>query len=92
MECRISDKVNFLDQNRNITNKEELFLSLREEGLGQEPGNRDEIIENLTNRGLTYGEAQEQYCAELTFPKHFGNQSWLTYSPNMKITYGTVRL
>lgn len=28
VECRISDKVNFLDQNMNITNIEDLFLSL----------------------------------------------------------------
>lgn len=90
VECRISDKVNFLDQNMNSTNKEELFLSLREEGLGQEPGDRNEIIENLTNRGLTYEEAEEQYHSELTLSKQFENRSWLTYSPNMKISFGTV--
>lgn len=90
VECRISDKVNFLDQNMNLSNKEELFKSLREEGIGQEPGEQNEIIDNLMNRGLIYEEAKDQYKAELTFSNQFGIESWLTYSPNMKISFGTV--
>ncbi|WP_195576171.1 class I SAM-dependent methyltransferase [Paenibacillus sp. 1001270B_150601_E10] len=92
VECRISDKVNFLDQNMQTTQIEQLYLSLREEGLGQQPGDRNEIIQSLINKGLTDDEACAQYDAELTFSKEFGNQSWLTYSLNMKISFGTVRL
>lgn len=92
VDCRVSDKVNFLDQNMNSTIKEELFSSLREEGIGQEPGEQNEIIENLIKRGLTNEEANAQYKAELTFSEQFGIESWLTYSPNMKISFGTVKL
>lgn len=91
VECRVSDKVNFLDQNMDLHNKERLYNSLREEGLGNEPGDFDEIINNLLNRGLTFEEAQEQYEAELLFSKEFVIESYLTYAPNMKITFGIVK-
>lgn len=89
VECRVSDKVNFLDQNMNSDRKTKLFDSLKEEGLGQEPGDVKEIIENLLSRGLSDREAKVQYNAELTFSKAFSDQSWLTYAPNMKISFGT---
>ncbi len=36
-------------------------------------------------------EAMEQYEAELLFSKEFADHSYLTYAPNMKITFGNVK-
>lgn len=91
VESRVSDKVNFLDQNMDETQKEQLYSSLREGGLGQVPGDLNEMLESLMNRGLSKEEAQVQYDAELAFSREFGSHSWLTYAPSMKITFGTVR-
>lgn len=91
VECRMSDKVNFLDQNMDMDSKSALFGSLREEGFGQEPDDSDESLDNLVNRELQPEEAREQYEAELTFSKRFNQESWLTYAPSMKISFGTVQ-
>jgi SAM-dependent methyltransferase len=91
VECRVSDKVNFLDPNMDLHSKERLFSSLREEGLGEIPGDLEGIINNLINRGLTLDEARDQYEAELLFSKEFGIKSSLTSAPNMKITFGIVK-
>lgn len=91
VECRVSDRVNFLDQNMDEEKKKILFHSLKEEGLGLEPGDRDKIIENLINRGLTEEEAQKQYEVEFSLSQKFGVESWFTYSPNMKVTFGTIK-
>ena len=90
VECRVSDKVNFLDQNMEPLAKDKLYQSLIEEGLGQIPGNRNEVVERLKAKGLPEEEAVSQYNAELLFSESFGVNSWLAYAPNMKITYGTV--
>lgn len=91
VDCRVSDRVNFLDQNIDSTNKERLYKSLREEGLGQEPGEIKEFMNTLTERGITPEEAEQQYQAELLFSKEFGDRSWLTYAPSMKISFGTIK-
>jgi SAM-dependent methyltransferase len=91
IDCRVSDKVNFLDQNMEITKKERLFQSLREDGIGHIPGDFNETMNNLINRGLTPEEAKKQYEAELLLSHKFGDSSWLTYAPNMKISYGIVK-
>jgi SAM-dependent methyltransferase len=91
VECRVSDRVNFLDQNMDMQRKNILYHSLREEGLGEIPSDREGTIESLMNRGLTEEEANQQFEAELLLSKRFGIESWLTYSPNMKITFGTVK-
>jgi hypothetical protein len=91
VECRMSDKVNFLDQNMESAEKNNLFHSLKEEGIGQEPGDSEEVNDSLTTRGLTCNEAKSQYEAELTFSKKFDDESWLTYAANMKISFGTVQ-
>ncbi|WP_454190083.1 class I SAM-dependent methyltransferase [Paenibacillus sp. Marseille-Q7038] len=88
--CRVSDKVNFLDQNMDPERKNTLYRSLREEGLGQEPRPVSEVINHLISRELSEMEAKEQYEAEKTFFEKFSLESWLTYAPNMKISYGTV--
>lgn len=89
--CRVSDKVNFLDQNMDTESKNMLYSSLKEEGLGQEPNDISEVLKNLLARGLNEMEAQKQYEAEATFSKEFSDKSWLVYAPNMKISFGTVK-
>lgn len=91
IDCRVSDKVNFLDSNINETDKQRLYDSLKEEGLGAAPTERKEFIENLINRGATFTEAQDQYEAELRFSKAFNINSSLIYAPSMKITFGVVK-
>ncbi|MEI4828767.1 methyltransferase domain-containing protein [Bacillus sp. FJAT-53711] len=91
IDCRVSDKVNFLDSNINETDKQRLYDSLKEEGLGAVSTERNEFIENLINRGATFTEAQDQYEAELRFSKAFNINSSLIYAPSMKITFGVVK-
>ncbi|AWP26664.1 class I SAM-dependent methyltransferase [Paenibacillus sp. Cedars] len=91
VECRVSDKVNFLHRNMDVSAKEQLFQSLREEGIGQEPDDPATIVKQLMRRGLTEEEAQAQYAAELRLFQEFDENSYLTYAPNMKISFGMVR-
>ncbi|PRA09502.1 MULTISPECIES: methyltransferase domain-containing protein [unclassified Paenibacillus] len=90
VECRVSDKVNFLDQHMADSDKEKLFHALKEEGLGQEPNDRHEGVTHLMERGLNSEEANREYEAESVFARKFNENSWLTYAPNMKITSGIV--
>ncbi|MGG4345816.1 class I SAM-dependent methyltransferase [Paenibacillus lautus] len=90
VECRVSDKVNFLNQNMDAVEKDRLFQSLKEEGIGQEQEDPVKVVEQLVQRGLTIEEAQAQYAAELKLFQEFDSDSWLTYAPNMKISFGTV--
>lgn len=91
VQCRVSDKVNFLDPNENLQESQRLYSALREEGIGEFPGDERKFIHKLMNRGLTESEAQSQYEAELLFSKLFNENSVLTYAPNMKISFGTVK-
>ncbi|WP_339300832.1 methyltransferase domain-containing protein [Paenibacillus sp. FSL R5-0623] len=90
VECRVSDKVNFLDQHMADLDKGKLFHALKEEGLGQEPNARNEVVAQLMERGLNSEEANREYEAESVFARKFNENSWLTYAPNMKITSGIV--
>lgn len=90
IECRVSDKVNFLDSDVDAAAKEELFHALREEGIGQIPGDRAETINRLMDRGLTADEANCQYEAERLLSEAFNIESMFIYAPNMKISFGTV--
>lgn len=90
IECRVSDKVNFLDSNVDTAAKNELYNALRAEGIGQLPGEMTETLSQLMQRGLTADEANSQYEAERLLSKEFNMQSMLTYAPNMKISFGTV--
>lgn len=91
VECRVSDKVIFLDQNSKTTTKDKLFNALKEDGLGAKPGDENQVINDLMNRGLTISEASGQYNAELMFSNICSQDTWLTYAPNMKISFGTVQ-
>ncbi|EJS75924.1 class I SAM-dependent methyltransferase [Bacillus cereus] len=90
IECRVSDKVNFLDSSMHQNDKNELYHSLKEEGIAGNPGDKLKFIEHLMARGLTYDEALAQYKAELRFFKAFHIHSSLVYAPNMKITFGEI--
>lgn len=90
IECRVSDKVNFLDSNMQHNDKQSLYHSLKEEGIAGNPGDKQQFIDRLMTRGLTYNDALAQYEAELRFFKAFQMHSSLVYAPNMKITFGDI--
>ncbi|MGM0876778.1 MAG: class I SAM-dependent methyltransferase [Bacillota bacterium] len=90
IECRVSDKVNFLDPNSDLENLNELFNSLSEDGFGAVPNERETFISNLVDRGANHEEARKQYENELFLSKIFKNNIFLTNAPNMKITFGNV--
>nr|WP_052345865.1 hypothetical protein [Paucisalibacillus sp. EB02] len=92
IECRVSDKVNFLHPDKNQQDKENLFYSIKGEGIGGNPVNKDQFIESLIKRGVALQEAQEQFEAELLFSQVFNMDSSLVYSPSMKITFGEVKI
>jgi SAM-dependent methyltransferase len=91
IECRVSDKVNFLDSNLNQNDKQGLYNSLKEEGIASNPGEKQQFIDRLMSRGLTFAEAIAQYEAELRFFEVFHIHASLVYAPNMKITFGEIR-
>ncbi|MBS4203627.1 methyltransferase domain-containing protein [Lederbergia citrea] len=91
IECRISDKVNFLNPYMDQIDKQKLYFSLKEEGLGEKPSNKEAFIEGLKNSGVTLEDAQAQYEAELLFSKVFNIDSSLVYAPSMKITFGEIK-
>ncbi|HDX9510592.1 TPA: class I SAM-dependent methyltransferase [Bacillus cereus] len=90
IECRVSDKVNFLDSNMHHNDKNDLYQSLKEEGIAGDPGDKQQFVELLIAKGLTYDDALAQYEAELRFFKIFHVHSSLVYAPNMKITFGDI--
>ncbi|MEK4628534.1 class I SAM-dependent methyltransferase [Solibacillus sp. FSL R7-0682] len=90
IECRVSDKVNFLHTVLNQSEKQKLFSSLKEEGVGGEPIKKDQFIENLIKRGLSLQESKDQFEAELLFSNVFNIESSLLYTPSMKITFGEI--
>ncbi|TKI85560.1 class I SAM-dependent methyltransferase [Bacillus mycoides] len=91
IECRVSDKVNFLDPNLNQNDKQGLYNSLKEEGIASNPGEKQQFIDRLMSRGLTFAEALAQYEAELRFFEVFHIHASLVYAPNMKITFGEIK-
>lgn len=91
IECRISDKVNFFHSDMNQQDKQKLFHSLKEDGVGGEPVNKDQFIESLQKRGITIKEAHEQFEAELLFSQLFNIDSSFIYAPSMKITFGEIK-
>lgn len=90
IECRVSDRVNFLDPNSDAEKNSELYNSLKEEGLGADPGEEEPFITKLVNRGATFEEAQKEYRLELFLSKALNKDAFLTYAPNMKITTGII--
>lgn len=91
IECRVSDKVNFLNPNMKQEYKQKMYHSLKEEGVGSPPINREEFIQGLIKREITMNEAEKQYEAELLFSQIFNIDSSLLYAPSMKITFGEIK-
>ncbi|KXY37101.1 methyltransferase [Bacillus cereus] len=91
IECRVSDKVNYLDSNLNQNDKQGLYNSLKEEGIASNPGEKQQFIDRLMSRGLTFADALAQYEAELRFFEMFHIHTSLVYAPNMKITFGEIK-
>lgn len=90
IECRVSDKVNFLHPDNE--QKRTLYASLKEDGIGTEPVNKEQFIENLIKRGVSAAHAQEQFDAEFLFSQAFHLESSFIYAPSMKITFGDVKM
>jgi SAM-dependent methyltransferase len=86
VQCRVSDKVNFLDLSSEEEDMDKLFQSLQFTA----PGEQEVFISNLIDRGLTLEEAQHVYEAELLLSETFVRNTYLTYAPNMKITFGKI--
>ena len=61
------------------------------EGVGGEPVDKEQFIERLMNRGVTFEEAKKQFEAELLFSQVFNIDSSLIYAPSMKITFGEIK-
>ena len=91
IECRVSDKVNFLNPKEDQEVKEKLFYSLKQDGVGGEPINKDQFIKNLIKRGVPHNDAQQQFEAERLFSQVFNMDSYFLYAPNMKITFGDIK-
>lgn len=91
IECRVSDKVNFLHPDKNQQDKQKLFHSLKEDGVGGAPVDKAQFIENLIKRGISAKDALEQFEAELLFSQVFNMDSSLIYAPSMKITFGKIK-
>ncbi|NBD28201.1 methyltransferase domain-containing protein [Paenibacillus glycinis] len=88
--CRMSDRVNFLDQHMDPEGKEALYFALREGGFAQEPADLVEMVARLRQRGLDEEEAAEQAEAERRLAEIFTSSSWLTGADNMMISFGIV--
>jgi hypothetical protein len=82
--------VNFLNPNSEVKKTETLFNSLKEDGFGADPGEEEQFIANLVNRGVTYEEAQEEYKLESFLSKVFKKDVYLTSAANMKIITGII--
>lgn len=91
IECRVTDKVNFLHPNMDAESKNRLYTRLIESGYADAPSeDKDVFVNNLIERGATASDAETQYENELLLSTIFNQESYLTYASNMKITCGTV--
>jgi SAM-dependent methyltransferase len=90
IDCRVSDKVNFLDPNSNTYKMDTLYASIKEDGFGADPGPEETFIANLVQRGASYEEAKNEYKVESFVSKIFKSDVFLTYASNLKITTGVI--
>jgi SAM-dependent methyltransferase len=91
IECRVSDKVVFLDPNKEVDEREKLYNSLNEDGIGCDPGDRRAFTNGLVSRGVGLDEAEKQYDAERKLSGIFSMNSAFTGSTGMKITSGIIK-
>ncbi|MBD3919489.1 class I SAM-dependent methyltransferase [Paenibacillus sp. PR3] len=91
IECRVSDKVNFLHPNMEVDSQNRLYTRFIESGYANAPSeDKDGFVNKLIERGATVQDAEIQYENELFLSEYFNLESYLTYASNMKITFGTV--
>jgi SAM-dependent methyltransferase len=90
IECRVSDRVNFLDPNSNTLEMDDLYTALKEDGFGADPGAEETFIASLVDRGASYEEAKNEYKTESLLSKFFKSEAFLTCAANMKITTGVI--
>jgi 2-polyprenyl-3-methyl-5-hydroxy-6-metoxy-1,4-benzoquinol methylase len=90
VECRMSDKVIFLDPNMEEDKKVKLYNSLMEDGIGGSPTERESFLGRLVNRGMNMEDAEKQYHAELNFSRLFSINSAFTGATGIKITSGII--
>ncbi|WP_201004756.1 class I SAM-dependent methyltransferase [Paenibacillus glycanilyticus] len=90
IECRVSDRVNFLDPNSDFEKNSVLYNSLKEDGFGADPGEVEPFIKNLVDRGAALEEAQKEHRLESALSVAFNNDVFLSYAPSMKITSGII--
>ncbi|WP_308637888.1 class I SAM-dependent methyltransferase [Paenibacillus silvisoli] len=91
IECRVSDKVNFLHPNMDADRKNKLYHAMVKSGFADDPGdNKAAYVNNLIERGAIPKEADIQYENERSLSKEFHREAFMTHAPNMKITFGTV--
>jgi SAM-dependent methyltransferase len=90
IDCRQSDRVNFLDPG--TSHRERLYDWLSAE-FDSPPDHKTTFIGGLMERGLTPEEAEQQFEAETKFHHYFrehGLDRYMVFAPSMKITCGTV--
>lgn len=90
INCRVSDKVIFMDKNNEKKDNVKLFNSLQKDGIGIRPKEKKNFIQGLIKRGLTIEEAEKQYNSEIKMSELFSIESIYTWAPSMKITCGIV--
>ena len=91
IQCRVSDKVNFLDPSSDQDRADKLYRSMSEDGFGAAPGDETVYVEQLIARGRSPEEAKQLYDSEWLLSELFTNQTFMTSAANMKITFGNIR-
>jgi SAM-dependent methyltransferase len=93
VNCRVSDRVNYVNPKADSGANALLYEALCEEGLANVPDNEQTYVHNLMERGLTEDEARTLFHAERRMGTQF-REHGLAYNtlmaPTMMITYGTV--
>jgi SAM-dependent methyltransferase len=91
IECRLSDKVNLLLPHQAQERQQKMVESLRAEGHGSAPLNRDAFLEKLRSLGLSAEQALQQYEAECAFVERYERchvRQQVVYAPSMMISFG----
>lgn len=93
VECRVSDRVNYLHSRLPDGERADLYASLSEDGLGRVVADKELYVSGLVERGLTLKEAEQLYRSEKSMTEYFrvqGVSLSALFAPTMMITYGTV--
>lgn len=92
INCRVSDRGNYLNSDNYKEEKMKLYQLLCEEGFGLQEINEDNYLSNLVERGLTLEEARKQLEIERYSSEQFtinGLNYNTIFAPTMMISYGT---